>query len=58
MCFEPDARMNRILSIQSHVVRGKVGNEAAALPLELLGLRVDRLNTVQFRYFFNLKNIF
>ena len=41
--------MNRILSIQSHVVRGKVGNEAAALPLELLGHRVDRLNTVQFR---------
>jgi len=40
--------MNRILSIQSHVVRGKVGNEAAVLPLELLGFRVDRLNTVQF----------
>merc|ERR1712141_397321 len=40
--------MKRILSIQSHVVRGKVGNEAAAFPLELLGFRVDRLNTVQF----------
>jgi len=41
-------KKNGVWKIQSHVVRGKVGNEAAALPLELLGLRVDRLNTVQF----------
>ena len=55
--------MQRVLSIQSHVVRGKCGNASAAFPLgksficfhvknkltsELLGLEVDRLNTVQF----------
>jgi len=40
--------MQRVLSVQSHVVRGRCGNAAAALPLELLGFDVDRLNTVQF----------
>jgi len=42
-------KMQRVLSIQSHVVRGKCGNAAACFPLELLGVEVDRLNTVQFR---------
>ncbi|KAJ3357546.1 hypothetical protein HDU83_006272 [Entophlyctis luteolus] len=38
----------RVLSIQSHVVHGHVGNKAATFPLQLLGLNVDPLNTVQF----------
>lgn len=38
----------RVLSIQSHVVHGAVGNRAAVLPLQLLGLETDVLNTVQF----------
>ena len=42
-------KMQRVLSIQSHVVRGKCGNAAACFPLELLGVEGDRLNTVQFR---------
>lgn len=37
-----------VLSIQSHVVYGHVGNAAAAFPLERLGHTVWRLNTVQF----------
>ncbi|KAI9222725.1 Ribokinase-like protein [Blastocladiella britannica] len=39
--------MPRILAVQSHVVRGHVGNCAATLPLQLLGCDVDPLNTVQ-----------
>lgn len=38
----------KILSIQSHTVHGYVGNKAATLPLQLLGLEVDPLNTVHF----------
>ncbi|KAI9296118.1 pyridoxal kinase [Neoconidiobolus thromboides FSU 785] len=38
--------MKRVLSIQSHVVFGYVGNKAATLPLQLLGYDVDPLNTV------------
>lgn len=38
----------RILSIQSHVVSGYVGNRAASFPLQLLGHDVDVINTVQF----------
>ncbi|EGG01136.1 uncharacterized protein MELLADRAFT_67224 [Melampsora larici-populina 98AG31] len=38
----------RILTIQSHVVRGYVGNKSATFPLQLLGWDVDALNTVQF----------
>ncbi|KAI8835531.1 Ribokinase-like protein [Chytridium lagenaria] len=38
----------RVLSIQSHVVHGIVGNKAATFPLQLLGFQVDPLNTVQF----------
>ncbi|KAJ2850559.1 putative pyridoxal kinase [Coemansia brasiliensis] len=40
--------MARVLSIQSHVVSGYVGNRAAAFPLQLLGHQVDVINTVQF----------
>lgn len=38
----------RVLSIQSHVVSGYVGNKAAVLPLQLLGFDVDVINSVQF----------
>lgn len=38
----------RVLSIQSHVVHGYVGNKAAVLPLQVLGLEVDFINSVQF----------
>lgn len=39
---------NRVLSIQSHVVSGYVGNKSATFPLQLLGFEVDAINTVQF----------
>eukprot|EP00762_Andalucia_godoyi_P004118 ANDGO_06344.mRNA.1 Pyridoxal kinase len=38
----------RVLSIQSHVVHGYVGNKAATLPLQLNGIEVDPVNTVHF----------
>lgn len=38
----------KVLSIQSHVVSGYVGNRAATFPLQLLGYDVDVINTVQF----------
>lgn len=37
-----------VLSIQSHVVHGYVGNRAAVFPLQLLGFEVDFINSVQF----------
>ena len=37
-----------ILSIQSHVVYGYVGNRAAVFPLQRLGFDVSAINTVQF----------
>ena len=37
----------RVLSIQSHTVRGHVGNKAAVLPLQVLGHEVDIVNSVQ-----------
>lgn len=37
---------NRVLSLQSHVVHGYVGNKAATFPLQLLGFDVDPLNSV------------
>jgi pyridoxine kinase len=40
--------LQRVLSIQSHVVHGYVGNKAAVFPLQLLGLDVDFINSVQF----------
>ena len=41
------AAQARVLSIQSHVVHGYVGNRAATFPLQLLGTEVDVINTVQ-----------
>ncbi|KAK5646487.1 hypothetical protein RI129_004951 [Pyrocoelia pectoralis] len=38
----------RVLSIQSHVVSGYVGNKSATLPLQLLGFDVDVINSVHF----------
>ena len=38
----------RVLSIQSHVVHGHVGNKSAVFPLQLLGFEVDPINSVQF----------
>ncbi|XP_054324901.2 pyridoxal kinase [Pongo pygmaeus] len=38
----------RVLSIQSHVIRGYVGNRAATFPLQVLGFEVDAVNSVQF----------
>jgi len=38
----------KVLSIQSHVVHGYVGNRAAVFPLQLLGFEVDFINSVQF----------
>ena len=37
-----------ILSIQSHVAYGHVGNRSAVFPLELMGFEVWPINTVQF----------
>ncbi|CAN8066734.1 unnamed protein product [Agarophyton chilense] len=37
----------RVLSVQSHVTSGYVGNRAAAFPLQLLGYDVDILNSCQ-----------
>ncbi|XP_031841260.1 pyridoxal kinase [Nomia melanderi] len=44
MCAE---KTPRILSIQSHVVSGYVGNKSAIFPLQLLGFEVDAINSVQ-----------
>ncbi|CAL8089391.1 unnamed protein product [Orchesella dallaii] len=38
----------RVLSIQSHVVSGYVGNKCAVFPLQALGFEVDFINSVQF----------
>ncbi len=40
--------MKNILSIQSHVAHGYVGNRAAAFPLQRMGYDVTAINTVQF----------
>ncbi|MCK3654982.1 pyridoxal kinase [Pasteurellaceae bacterium Macca] len=40
--------MKHILSIQSHVVYGYAGNKSATFPMQLLGVDVWALNTVQF----------
>lgn len=37
----------RVLSIQSHVVSGYVGNDSATFPLQVLGFEVDTINSVQ-----------
>lgn len=38
----------KVLSIQSHVVSGYVGNKSATFPLQVLGFEVDTINSVQF----------
>lgn len=43
-----DDSSERILSIQSHVVSGYVGNKSATFPLQLLGFETDCINSVQF----------
>jgi len=43
-----DAAQVRVLSVQSHVVHGYVGNKSAVLPLQVLGIEVDFVNSVQF----------
>lgn len=40
-----DENARRVLSIQSHVTSGYVGNRAAVFPLQLLGYDVDVLNS-------------
>ncbi|KAA6209105.1 pyridoxal kinase PdxY [Avibacterium paragallinarum] len=40
--------MKCLLSIQSHVVYGYAGNKSATFPMQLLGIDVWALNTVQF----------
>lgn len=40
--------MRHILSIQSHVAYGHVGNAAAVFPLQRLGFEVSAIHTVQF----------
>jgi len=39
--------LKRVLSIQSHVVSGYVGNKSAVFPLHLHGFKVDAINSVQ-----------
>ena len=46
----------RILSIQSHVVSGYVGNKSATFPLQLLGFETDCINSVQFSNHTGYKN--
>lgn len=43
-----DCQNYRVLSIQSHVVSGYVGNKSATFPLQILGFEVDAINSVQF----------
>ncbi|XP_023291608.2 pyridoxal kinase [Lucilia cuprina] len=43
-----DKTKRRVLSIQSHVVHGYVGNKSATFPLQVLGFEVDAINSVQF----------
>ncbi|KAL0883114.1 hypothetical protein ABMA27_016573 [Loxostege sticticalis] len=47
----------RVLSIQSHVVHGYVGNKSAVFPLQVLGFEVDSVNTVQFSTHTGYKHI-
>ena len=49
MALPPPPREDlRVLSIQSHVVQGYVGNKSAVFPLQVLGIEVDPINSVQF----------
>lgn len=42
-----EIKENRVLSIQSHVVHGYCGNKSAVFPLQVLGVDVDFINSVQ-----------
>lgn len=44
----PQDRPKRVLSIQSHVVHGYVGNKSCVFPLQLLGYETDYICSVQF----------
>ena len=46
--FHQPNQTPRVISIQSHVVHGYVGQKACTFPLQLLGFDVDAVNTVQF----------
>lgn len=46
--FSNIVKANTVLSIQSHVVHGYVGNKASTFPLQILNWDVDILNTVNF----------
>ncbi|VVC43541.1 Pyridoxamine kinase/Phosphomethylpyrimidine kinase,Pyridoxine kinase,Ribokinase-like [Cinara cedri] len=39
--------IKKVLSIQSHVVSGYVGNKCAVFPLQVMGFEVDAINSVQ-----------
>lgn len=54
---EEDSPLPRVLSVQSHVVSGYVGNRAAVFPLQLLGFDVDFVNSVQFSNHTKYKNM-
>lgn len=44
----PSTSGRRVLSIQSHVVHGYVGNKCCVFPLQVLGFEVDPICSVQF----------
>ncbi|GLC35701.1 hypothetical protein PLESTB_000485400 [Pleodorina starrii] len=46
--MESGQPLPRVLSVQSHVVHGYVGNKCAVFPLQLLGMEVDPIYSVQF----------
>jgi pyridoxine kinase len=46
--MKSDQTVPRVLSIQSWVAHGHVGNAAAVFVLQRLGLEVDAIHTVQF----------
>lgn len=48
----------KVLSVQSHVVYGYVGNKSAVFPLQLLGFDVSSINSVQFSNHTGYKNGF
>lgn len=48
MTAEAAASVKRVLSIQSHVVHGYVGNKCCVFPLQSLGYDVDPICSVQF----------
>lgn len=54
--MQEDILQGHVLSIQSHVVSGYVGNRAAVFPLQLLGFETDFINSVQFSNHTGLKN--